>query len=246
MICANCHKQIDENSTVCSECGVTLKVARPEVQNVVIEQPVVNQLIEEEHKDKKTKNTKKKILTVISVLFFALSIVTIIMANTLPEKEKNRIEVPVPSIKPQTPKELEETIKTINYNGFDVAYLSDYKAKIEEGLLTLEGNDLFFQLTIHPNVTKDQFEQNKNALKQTLTSSGYVINSEETTIRSGIEFYLIKMTNYIDNVEEHYEYYLATENNNLFEILVYELKDKNYAKISKQLRTIVKETKITN
>ena len=63
MICANCHKQIDENSTVCSECGVTLKVARPEVQNVVIEQPVVNQLIEEEHKDKKTngnfKNNKK-------------------------------------------------------------------------------------------------------------------------------------------------------------------------------------------
>ena len=54
------------------------------------------------------------------------------------------------------------------------------------------------------------------------------------------------MTNYIDNVEEHYEYYLATENNNLFEILVYELKEKNYAKISKQLRTIVKETKITN
>ena len=31
----------------------------------------------------------------------------------------------------------------------------------------------------------------------------------------------------------------------LFEILVYELKDGNYTKISKQLRTIVKETKIT-
>ena len=86
----------------------------------------------------------------------------------------------------------------------------------------------------------------KNALKQTLTNSGYVIKSEEKTIRSGIEFYLIKMTNYIDGVEENYEYYLATENNNLFEILVYELKDGNYAKVSKQLRTIVKETKIAN
>ena len=129
---------------------------------------------------------------------------------------------------------------------FDVAYLSEYKAKVEGELLTLEGNDLFFQLTIHPNVTKDTFEQNKNVLKQTLTGSGYVIKSEETTIRNGIEFYLIKMTNFIDDTEENYEYYLATENNNLFEILVYELKDGNYTKVSKQLRTIVKETKISN
>lgn len=246
MICGNCHKQIDENSVTCPECGATLKVVRPEVQNVIIEQPVVNQLIAEEHKDKKTKKDKKKILTTISIIFFGLSIATILIANFMPETTKKEIEVPVPTIKPQTQTEKEETVKTIKYNGFDVAYLSDYEASIEGALLTLEGNDLFFQLTIHPNVTKDQFENNKNILKQTLTSSGYVIKGEETTIRSGIEFYLIKMTNYIDGVEENYEYYLATENNNLFEILVYELKDGNYAKVSKQLRTIVKETKISN
>ena len=246
MICGNCHKQIDENSITCPECGVTLKAVRPEVQNVIIEQPVVNQLIAEEHKDKSVKKDKKKILATISIIFFALSIGTILTAHFMPETTKKKIEVPVPSISPQTKEEVEETVKTINYNGFDVAYLSDYDASIEGPLLTLEGNDLFFQLTIHPNVTKDQFEQNKNALKQTLTNSGYVIKSEEKTIRSGIEFYLIKMTNYIDGVEENYEYYLATENNNLFEILVYELKDGNYAKVSKQLRTIVKETKIAN
>lgn len=246
MICGNCHKQIDENSITCPECGVTLKTVRPEVQNVVVEQPVVNQVIAEEHKDKNVKKDKKKILAVISILFFALSIGTILLAHFLPETPKKQIEVPVPTISPQTKEEIEETVKTINYNGFNVAYLSDYEASVEGPLLTLEGNDLFFQLTIHPNVTKDQFEQNKNALKQTLTGSGYVIKGEETTIRSGIEFYLIKMTNFIDGVEENYEYYLATENNNLFEILVYELKDGNYAKVSKQLRTIVKETKIAN
>ena len=245
MICGNCHKQIAENSINCPECGATLKTVRPEVQNVIIEQPVVNQLIAEEHKDKKTKKDKKTILITISIIFFALSITTIAIAYFIPETSKDKIEVPVPSIKPQTTEEKEE-IKTIQFKGFDVAYLSEYEANIESELLTLEGNDLFFQLTIHPNVTKDQFEQNKNALKQTLTSSGYLIEGEETTIRSGIEFYLIKMSNVIDGEEEKYEYYLATENNNLFEILVYELKDGNYAKVSKQLRTIVKETKIAN
>ena len=212
----------------------------------MIEQPVVNQLIAEEHKDKKTKKDKNKILTVISVLFFGLALATIVIAYVLPETEEKKIEVPVPTIKPQTQEEVESKIDTIYFKGFDVAYLSEYKAKVEGELLTLEGNDLFFQLTIHPNVTKDTFEQNKNVLKQTLTGSGYVIKSEETTIRNGIEFYLIKMTNFIDDTEENYEYYLATENNNLFEILVYELKDGNYTKVSKQLRTIVKETKISN
>lgn len=246
MICGNCHKQIDENSITCPECGVTLKTVRPEVQNVVIEQPVVNQVIQEEHKDKKTKKDKKKILTTISVLFFGLAIATIVIANVIPEKDKKEITVPVPTIKPQTQEETEEKISTINYNGFEVAYLSEYEASLEEGLLVLEGNDLYFQLTIHPNVTKDLFDQNKDALKQTLTNSGFIIKSEEKTIRSGIEFYLINMTNYVDNVEENYEYYLATENDNLFEILVYELKDGNYTKVSNQLRTIVKETKIAN
>lgn len=246
MICGNCHKQIAENSITCPECGVTLKAVRPEVQNVIVEQPVVNQVIAEEHKDKNVKKDKKKILTIISIIFFALSIGTILLAHFMPSTTEKQIEVPVPSITPQTPKEVEEKVKTINFKGFDVAYLSEYEASVEGELLVLEGNDLFFQLTIHPNVTKDVFEQNKNALKQTLTGSGYVIKSEETTIRSGIEFYLIKMTNYIDGVEENYEYYLATENNNLFEILVYELKDGNYTKVSKQLRTIVKEIKIAN
>lgn len=247
MICGNCHKQIDEKNVTCPECGATLKVERTAVvQNVIIEQPVINQVIAEEHKDKKTKKDKKKILTTISAIFFGLSLATIIIANVLPKDSENKIKVPVPTVSPQTKEELEEKIKTITYKGFNVAYLSEYKAKIEEELLTLEGNDLFFQLTIHPNISKDLFEQNKITLKQTLTSGGYVIKSEETTIRSGIEFYLIKMTNYIDGVEENYEYYLATENNNLFEILVYELKDANYTKVSKQLRTIVKETKIAN
>lgn len=246
MKCGNCHKEIDEKSVTCPECGVTIRGERPEVQNIIIEQPVVNQLIAEEKKDKKTKRSKKKILTTISILFFALSIVTILGANLIPDEHTKKIEVPIPSIKPQQPEEQEEKVNTIYFKGFDVAYLSEYKAKIEGELLTLEGNDLFFQLTIHPNVTKDLLEQNKNNLKQTLTASGYVIKGEEKTIRSGIEFYLIKMTNYIDGEEENYEYYLATENNNLFEILVYELKNGNYSKVSNQLRTIVKETKISN
>ena len=149
MICGNCHKQIDENSITCPECGVTLKTVRPEVQNVIIEQPVVNQLIAEEHKDKKTKKDKKTILITISIIFFALSITTIAIAYFMPETSKDKIEVPIPSIKPQTTEEKEEKIKTIQFKGFDVAYLSEYEANIESELLTLEGNDLFFQLTIH-------------------------------------------------------------------------------------------------
>ena len=127
MICGNCHKQIDENSITCPECGVTLKTVRPEVQNVMIEQPVVNQLIAEEHKDKKTKKDKNKILTVISVLFFGLALATIVIAYVLPETEEKKIEVPVPTIKPQTQEEVESKIDTIYFKGFDVAYLSDKK-----------------------------------------------------------------------------------------------------------------------
>ena len=40
--------------------------------------------------------------------------------------------------------------------------------------------------------------------------------------------------------------HMDLDNKNMYVKLVYELKDGNYAKVSKQLRTIVKETKIAN
>ena len=153
------------------------------------------------------------------------------------------ISVPIPSV---TEVEEQEKIDTILYNGYKVAYQSDYNASIEEGLLLLENEDLYFQLTIHPNVTKEMFEQSKNDLKQLLLNNGYILEGEETTIRSGIEFYLIKLYNIVDNKKSDYEYFLSIDNNNLYEIMVLEINEGNYSKISKQLRTIVRETKIAN
>ena len=224
MICQNCKKQINEESKTCPECGVIIAVEKP-TNNVIIEQPVVNQVIEEEHKDKITKKDKKKILITISAIFFALSITTIIMANFLPEKED---------------------LKTIEYNGYSISYLPDYTATIENDLLILEGTDLYFSIKLYPGVTKENYNQNKDKLKLDLTNSGFKINDEEKTIRSGIEFDLLKLSTTVDDIEEEYEYFLAVENDILYEIFVYELKDSNYAKVSNQLRTIIKNTKLIN
>lgn len=241
MICQNCKKQINEESKTCPECGVIIAVEKP-TNNVIIEQPVVNQVIEEEHKDKITKKDKKKILITISAIFFALSITTIIMANFLPEKEADKLTVPIPTIKPQE----KEDLKTIEYNGYSISYLPDYTATIENDLLILEGTDLYFSIKLYPGVTKENYNQNKDKLKLDLTNSGFKINDEEKTIRSGIEFDLLKLSTTVDDIEEEYEYFLAVENDILYEIFVYELKDSNYAKVSNQLRTIIKNTKLIN
>ena len=187
MICQNCKKQINEESKTCPECGVIIAVEKP-TNNVIIEQPVVNQVIEEEHKDKITKKDKKKILITISVIFFALSITTIIMAYFLPEKEADKLTVPIPTIKPQE----KEDLKTIEYNGYSISYLPDNTATIENDLLILEGTDLYFSIKLYPGVTKENYNQNKDKLKLDLTNSGFKINDEEKTIRSGIEFDLLK------------------------------------------------------
>ena len=246
MICENCKTKIEENSKTCPNCGVIVK---PNViqhnQNIIVEQPVVNQVIEEEHKDKMTKKSRNQIILVTSLLFFALTLGAFILSNWLPKEKNNDMEisVPIPSV---TEVEEQEKIDTILYNGYKVAYQSDYNASIEEGLLLLENEDLYFQLTIHPNVTKEMFEQSKNDLKQLLLNNGYILEGEETTIRSGIEFYLIKLYNIVDNKKSDYEYFLSIDNNNLYEIMVLEINEGNYSKISKQLRTIVRETKNAN
>ena len=56
------------------------------------------------------------------------------MANFLPEKEADKLTVPIPTIKPQE----KEDLKTIEYNGYSISYLPDYKATIENDLLILE------------------------------------------------------------------------------------------------------------
>lgn len=246
MICENCKHEIDEEVKVCPYCGVIVRAeSYPHNLNVVVEQPVVNQVIAEEHKDKLVKKSRNKILGVISVIFFSLSLGTFFLANTIPNEEtKKPIEIPVPepTIKVEEP----EKTHTIIYKGYEVSYLSDYEATIEEGLLLFENKDLYFQLTLHPNVNQEQFEQNKAALKQILLSNGYIIESEEQTIRGGIEFYLIKIYNILDNERVDYEYFLTVENNVLYEIMVLEMRKGSYTKVSNQLRTIVKETKIAN
>lgn len=244
MICENCKNKVNEYAKICEHCGAILKADTfINNANVIVEQPVVNQVIAEEHKDKLIKKNKKQILTVTSIIFFALSIGTIILANFIEnEPKQNTIVIPNQEINKE---EIEET-NTIIYKGYNVGYLSDYEATIEDGLLLLENKDLYFQLTLHPNVTKDTFKQNKDALRQILLNAGYIIDKEETSIRSGIEFYLIKLYNIIDNKKVDYEYFLTVENDVLYEILVLDETGTNYSKISNQLRTIVKETKIAN
>ena len=243
MICENCKNKIDENSKTCPNCGV---IVTPNDfshnKNIIIEQPVINQVIEEEHKNKMTKKNKKQILIITSLIFFALVIGTIVLAN-FPKEKNNKVDIPVPQLNNS---EKNKKINTIKYNNFEVAYESNYEAKIDEGLLLIENKDLYFQLTIHPNVTKDMFEQSKKNLKQLLLDSGYIIESEENTVRSGIEFYLIKLYNIVDNKKSDYEYYISIENNNLFEIMILEKNENSYSDVSKFLRTIIKETKIVN
>ena len=82
MICENCKTKIEENSKTCPNCGVKVK---PNViqhnQNIIVEQPVVNQVIEEEHKDKMTKKSRNQIILVTSLLFFALTLGAFILSN---------------------------------------------------------------------------------------------------------------------------------------------------------------------
>ena len=92
-------------------------------------------------------------------------------------------------------------------------------------------------------VAENELNQNKENLKQKLNNSGFTIKNEESTIRSGIEFEQMELSLLIDGEKEEYEYFITLQDDTLFEILVYEVGNGNYAKISSQLRTIVKNTK---
>ena len=240
MICENCKNHIDENCKICPRCNFIIPEKTKKIkEEIIIEQPIVKQLIEEEHKAKETKNERKIILTTISILFFGLSIATIIIANLMPNEQGQPLVVPNPTIKPLEKKE----IKTVEYDGYSIGYLSDYEASIENGLLLLEGTDLYFQIKIHSNIAEESYNQNKENLKQKLNNSGFTIKNEESTIRSGIEFEQMELSLLIDGEKEEYEYFITLQDDTLFEILVYEVGNGNYAKISSQLRTIVKNTK---
>ncbi len=203
-----------------------------------------NEVLEENKNtpQKSNKKNKKQKKIAMATTFIIVLITVLVGSEFIDNKKTDKIVVPVPTITP--PKRNE--IKTIEYNGYEIAYLSGYDAIVEENMLVIKNTNLCFFVKIHPNITKELYEPMKDSLKQELLATNGKINKEEKTIRQGIEFDLLKITQIVEGEEEKFEYFLTTRNDDLYEILVYEINNSNYAKISNQLKAIVKNTKKIN
>lgn len=170
-------------------------------------------------KEAKPSNNKKYIIVTVLIL---LGLIIIGATNYLDYIDKKADEKQATE-KEEVKEEEQEKLLQQNFKGYQITYPSSYIPQEKDDVLYLtnQGKKIEYTITIHDNSSMDMFIQSKDAIKNTLTQTGYTIVQEDFLVRDSITYYVYDMTAVIGSMTYQYQYYITEKDGALIEVLLY-------------------------